>query len=179
MTKTPTISATEADWTREAPRRFWDPSRRLLRSLRAYQAARLQGGVLGKVLQHRWALSHRFWSVITQAEIPLNAQIEGGLMMPHPNGVVIHPRVRIGPNCIIFQQVTLGSSKGGVPTLGGHVDVSAGAKILGGVIIGEHALIGANAVVIHDAPAWAVVAGVPAKVIGDRRADALVSNAEG
>ena len=52
-------------------------------------------------------------------------------MIPHPNGVVIHPDVRIGPNCLIFQQVTLGHRYGGVPSVGGHVDFGAGAKVLG------------------------------------------------
>ena len=97
------------------------------------------------------------------AEIPLNCQIEGGLLLPHPNGVVIHPAARIGPNCLIFQQVTLGTRGGPeAPILQGHVDVGAGAKILGGVVIGEHAQIGANAVVTKDVPPHAVAMGVPA-----------------
>ena len=66
---------------------------------------------------------------------------------------------------MIFQQVTLGSSRGGVPTLGGHVDVGAGAKILGGVRIGHHARIGANAVVLCDVPDGATAVGVPAVVV--------------
>jgi len=85
--------------------------------------------------------------------------------MPHPNGVVVHPDTQIGPNCLLFQQVTLGAGpKPGAPRLGGHVDVGAGAKVLGGVVIGDHATIGANAVVIGDVPAGAVAVGVPAVV---------------
>jgi serine O-acetyltransferase len=52
------------------------------------------------------------------------------------------------------------------PTLLGHVDIGAGAKIIGNITIGKHALIGANAVVTRDVPDYAIVAGVPAKVIG-------------
>ncbi len=87
--------------------------------------------------------------------------------MPHPNGIVIHPAAIIGPNCLIFQQVTIGThgSKVGAPTLCGHVDVGAGAKILGPVTIGEHAKIGANAVVLTDVPANAIAVGIPARVI--------------
>jgi serine O-acetyltransferase len=85
----------------------------------------------------------------------------------HPNGVVIFPGSVIGPNCQIFQQVTIGvgGSRSGAPVLGGHVDVGAGAKILGGVKIGDHALIGANAVVLQDVPPGATAVGVPARII--------------
>lgn len=78
--------------------------------------------------------------------------------MPHPNGIVIHPQVEIGPNCLIMQQVTLGvRGKGGLPRIGGHVDISVGASILGPVTVGDHARIGAHALVIEDIPAGAVV----------------------
>ena len=140
--------------------RHWDPARRLLRCVRDYQRA----GVFGR----KWAaLRHRFWSVITGAEIDLTTRIGGGLMLPHPNGVVIHPDVVIGPNCMIFQQVTLGNNRGsdGVPTLGGHVDVGPGARVLGAVTIGDHAVIGSNAVVLRDVPAGAVAVGVPARIL--------------
>lgn len=111
-------------------------------------------------------LRHRFWSAITGAEIPLGTRIGGGLLLPHPNGIVIHPDSTIGPNCLIFQQVTLGVGDKGAPRIGGHVDIGAGAKILGGVLIGDHAKIGANAVVLEDVPAYATAVGIPARNIG-------------
>jgi serine O-acetyltransferase len=110
-------------------------------------------------------MSHRFWSVVTGADIPLNSSIGGGLLMPHPNGIVIFPGVEIGPNCLLFQQVTIGYAGDGVPRLGGHVDVGAGAKIIGRVTIGDHAKIGANAVVIGDIPQGATAVGVPARIV--------------
>jgi serine O-acetyltransferase len=157
------VSATEPDWSREAPRCFWDPSRKLLKALRDYQRSR---GFLRKLA----ILRHRFWSVVTGADIPINTQIGGGLILPHPNGVVIHPRVIIGPNCIIFQQATLGTNRGdrGVPRLGGHVDVGPGACILGSVSIGDHAVVGANAVVLKNVPNGCVAVGVPAHFISPR-----------
>ena len=100
--------------------------------------------------------------MITGAEIPLDSHMGGGLLIPHPNGIVIHPLAEIGPNCLIFQQVTIGHRKGGFPVIGGHVDIGAGAKILGGVRIGNHARIGANAVVLHDVPNAKTASGVPA-----------------
>jgi serine O-acetyltransferase len=162
----PRHSAVVPDWSREECSRFWHPSRKLLRALRDYTSAREQGGVRGYVGAKVAAARHRFWSVISGADIPLNAgSIAGGLLMPHPNGIVIHPASQIGPNCLLFQQVTLGTGpKPGTPRLGGHVDVGAGAKILGGVVIGDHAVIGANAVVVTDVPAWGVAVGVPAVV---------------
>jgi serine O-acetyltransferase len=110
-------------------------------------------------------LRHRFWSAITGAEIPLGTRIGGGVMIPHPNGIVIHPDAVIGPNCLIFQQVTLGSGENGAPRIGGHVDIGAGAKVLGGVAIGDHAKVGANAVVLQDVPAHATAVGIPSRNI--------------
>jgi len=145
------VSSEIADWTRERPRQFWDPGRKLLFSIRRYQYWHQRRGIIAGILCKGLVLRHRFWSVITGADIPLNCQIGGGLLIPHPNGIVIHPDAAIGVNCLIFQQVTLGIRSGpGVPIIGGHVDIGAGAKILGPVRIGDHTRIGANAVVTKD-----------------------------
>jgi len=162
------VSATVPDWTRERciPGR-WGPSRKLLRAVRGYQHWRRRGGILGRICSAICVLRYRFWSVISGAEVPLNARIGGGLLMPHPNGIVIHPHAIIGPNCLLFQQVTIGMGGriSGVPRVGGHVDIGAGAKVLGGVTIGDHARIGANAVVLDDVPPGATAVGVPARII--------------
>jgi serine O-acetyltransferase len=159
-------SASDPDWSRESCEKWWQPSRRLLQAVREYSRAKEAGGALGWVRSKIAVARHRFWSVAAGADIPINTdQIGGGLLLPHPNGVVIHPDVQIGPNCLIFQQVTIGTgSRPGVPRIGGHVDIGAGAKILGGVVIGDHARIGANAVVTSDVPAGAVATGIPAVV---------------
>ena len=163
------ISAELPDWSREYKRFFsWDPSRALLASIRSYQR-NSNSRIPWRVLIKKWAvLRHCFWSVITGADIPLNCQIGGGLLLPHPNGIVIHPSARIGPNCLIFQQVTIGTRKGEIlPVIGGHVDIGAGAKILGNVHIGDHACIGANAVVIKDVPSGKTAVGVLATIAGN------------
>jgi serine O-acetyltransferase len=165
-TQAATPSAREPDWTREQPARWWDPSRQLLGAIRDYSQAQQRRGIVAKLALKLAVARHRFWSVVSGADIPLNTQaLGGGLLLPHPQGVVIHPDAEIGPNCLLLQQVTLGTGpKPGVPKLGGHVDVGAGAKLLGGVVIGEHATIGANAVVISDVPPHAVAVGIPAVV---------------
>ena len=70
--------------------------------------------------------------------------------MPHTNGVVVNVNARIGCNCDIYQQVTIGEMKGGCPTIGDNVFIGPGAKIIGPVTIGDGARIGPNALVIRD-----------------------------
>jgi serine O-acetyltransferase len=160
------ISATEPDWSREAKRFFeWAPSRSLLASIRSYQRHAGCGGPWHRLVRGFATLRHRFWSVVTATDIPVNARIGGGLMIPHPNGIVIHPEVTVGPNCFILQQVTLGLGRGGLPTIGGDVNIGAGAKVLGGISVGDHAVIGAMAVVTHDVPERALMMGIPARVV--------------
>lgn len=159
------ISAQQPDLMREYKAAWsWCPSRSLLASIRAYQRYADSRNPFLRMASKLAILRHRFWSVITGADIPVNTRIGGGLLLPHPSGVVIHPQVEIGPNCLIFQQVTLGSGKGGVPRIGGHVDIGAGAKILGAVTVGDHARIGANAVVLHDVPGGKTAIGIPAVI---------------
>lgn len=165
------VSAREADMTREGKALLaWSPSRSLLASLRSYQRYR------GRRAPHAWLLTkwavlrHRFWSVVCGADIPLDSHLGGGLLLPHPNGVVIHPSAVLGPNCLVFQQVTIGTrGPGGAPQIGGHVDIGAGAKILGPVRIGDHVEIGANAVVLCDVPDHCVAVGIPARVSPRKR----------
>ena len=161
-----TISADTPDWSRERCKGFWDPGRRLLRSIRRYQKASKRGGA-ARWLGKYWVLEHRFWSVVTGADIPLNCNIGGGFLLPHPTGVVILPESVIGPNCLVFQQVTIGvgGTKPGAPVVGGNVYFGAGAKVLGGVRIDDHARIGANAVVLQDVPRGATAVGVPARIV--------------
>lgn len=165
------ISAMVPDWTREGKKFFsWCPSRSLLASIRAYQCHATSRHPLGVICRKFAVLRHIFWSIVTGAEIPINVRIGGGLLLPHPNGVVIHHGAEIGPNCLIFQQVTIGARNGnGIPNIGGHVDIGAGAKILGPVRIGDHACIGANAVVLQDVPEGKTAVGIPAVILNTKK----------
>ncbi|HBQ37111.1 MAG TPA: serine acetyltransferase [Rhodobacteraceae bacterium] len=153
------VSATIPDWSREYVRGFRDSGPKLVRAVRRYQQAQKRGGLIGKIAAKYWVVVHGFWSIITQSEIHLHMQIDGGLRLPHPTGIILHPDAEIGPNCMIFHQVTLS----GKVVVGGHVDIGAGAKILGPLTIGDHARIGANAVVTKDVAAGVTVAGIPAR----------------
>ena len=164
------VSARAPDWSRERCGCFeWKPGAQLVRSIRRYQRIRgwpLPFRLVGQPLA---VLAYRFWSAVAGADVPLNAELGGGLVLLHPNGIVIHARARLGPNCLLFQQVTIGTDRqGGVPVLGGHVDVGAGAKLIGAIRIGDHALIGANAVVLRDVPEGCVAVGVPARILAKR-----------
>jgi serine O-acetyltransferase len=166
LLEVPVVSADVADWSRELKATFeWAPSRSLLASIRDYQRLANLRGVRSGFLRRIAVFRHRWWSVVTGADIPLNCKLGGGLLLPHPNGVVIHPDAEIGPNCLFFQQVTIGEEAGGVPILEGHIDVGAGAKIIGELHVGKHAKIGANAVVVNDIPAGATAVGIPAKIV--------------
>lgn len=103
-------------------------------------------------------------------EIPAQCKIGAGLSLRHPNGIIIHQSAIIGLNVTLYQQVTIGIKNSDnditnkAANLGDNVLVSAGAKIIGHISIQNHAVIGANAVVLKDVPEHAVAVGVPAKI---------------
>lgn len=88
-----------------------------------------------------------------------------GLFIQHGFATIIAAK-SIGTNCWINQQVTIGySNNTDTPTISNNVSISAGAKVLGGVTIGENSKIGANAVVVKNVPANCTVVGVPAYIV--------------
>ncbi len=105
---------------------------------------------------------------ITGIEIHPGATIGRRFFIDHGSGVVIGETAEVGDDVMLYHGVTLGGtslSKGKRhPTLGDRVAVGAGAKVLGPVTIGADSAVGANAVVIRDAPANSLLLGVPAKV---------------
>lgn len=80
-------------------------------------------------------------------------------------GVVIHKDVKLGRYCIIGQQVTLGSRKGGVPTIGWGVLIGSHSSVTGGVRIGCCSVIGIGSIVFHDIPPFSLVRGNPAIIV--------------
>lgn len=108
----------------------------------------------------------RFWTGI---EIHPGAQIGRGLLIDHGGGVVIGETAVVGDDCTIYQGVTLGGTGKETgkrhPTLGNHVMVGSGAKVLGPFKVGDNSKIASNAVVLSEIPPDSTAVGVPARVV--------------
>lgn len=131
-----------------------------------------------------YRLAHRMWRepalrlparllsqvvrAATGVEIHPGARIGRRLFIDHGMGVVVGETAEVGDDVVLFHGSTLGAKalRRGKrhPTVGDHVVVGAGAKVLGPVWVGDGAQIGANAVVIADVPPGAIAVGVPARV---------------
>lgn len=138
---------------------------------------------------HRWGipllprLIAQFARWLTGVEIHPAAKIGKGFFIDHGMGVVIGETAEIGDYVTLFQGVTLGGTgkEHGKrhPTIGNHVVIGAGAKILGAIRIGDHVKIGANSVVLKSVPPHSTVIGVPARVIktnGERLPEATMDH---
>lgn len=106
------------------------------------------------------------------ASISIDAKIGQPLYLPHGvSGIFITQSAVIGNNCVIFQQVTIGTNtiKGsksyGAPTIGDSVYIGAGAKIIGGIKVGSNVRIGANASVVKNVPANSIAVTPELRII--------------
>lgn len=111
-------------------------------------------------------------SCLFLVDIHPGARFGGGVMIDHATGLVAGETTVVGDDVSILHSVTLGGSgsQGGDrhPKIGRGVLISAGAKILGNIQVGEGARIGAGSLVLDPVPAYSTVVGVPAKVVGQR-----------
>ena len=111
-------------------------------------------------------------------EMHESTQIGKGFHIAHHGCMIVHTAAVLGDNVSISQGVTIGQTiRNGevcLPVIGNNVYIAPGAKIIGGVHVGDHATIGANAVVTHDVPDGAVVGGIPARVIRTDFSDAYL-----
>jgi len=120
---------------------------------------------------------------LTGVEIHPGAIIGTGFFIDHGMGVVIGETTEIGDFVTLFQGVTVGGTgkeRGKRhPTLGSHVVVGAGAKVLGGIRIGDNVKVGANAVVLRSVPANSTVVGNPGRIVkydGERLPEATMDH---
>jgi serine O-acetyltransferase len=100
--------------------------------------------------------------------VTLDARSIGpGFCLVHPSSILIGPGVEIGEECLVFHEVTIGTNAGDSrnPAIGNHVDVYAGARILGGVKVGDRVMIGANCVVTRSVPPDTVLVVPPARFL--------------
>jgi serine O-acetyltransferase len=144
----------------------------LLKSISDYRRHKARRGWLSALLRKYARLRHSILSILTGSDIDPNATLGVNLALPHPNGVVVHGDAVIGDDCMIMQQVTIGQlAEGPVPVIGASVYIGAGAKVLGKVVIGDRARIGANSVVLCDIPTDATAIGIPARILARTSCD--------
>jgi serine O-acetyltransferase len=110
-----------------------------------------------------------FTRFVTGIEIHPGATIGSRFFIDHGMGVVIGETAEIGDNVMLYQGVTLGGTSTRRvkrhPTLRDNVVVGAGAKIIGGIEVGENARVGAGSVVVTNVPPNATVVGVPGHIV--------------
>ena len=125
----------------------------------------LKGGLLSGWVKYLYLKKRRQ----TGIQIPLNTKIGEGMLFCHFSCIVFSEQVVVGKYCSIHQGVTVGrvfaGDKAGTPTLGDHVIIYPGAKVVGNIHVGNNVMIGANATVLNDVPDNCVVVGSPARIV--------------
>lgn len=126
-----------------------------------------RGGVFCKLLRFRYDNYMRK----NACSIPLEVKLGEGINFPHFSGIFISSAAKIGNNCTIFQQVTIGSNtlkdsiKQGSPVIGDNCYIGAGAKIIGNIVVGNNCRIGANCIIVTNIPDNSTVVMNPARII--------------
>lgn len=127
--------------------------------------------LLRKVVSLAYRIAYKLTQIVTGIELPCEVPVGRGFVIEHSGGIVVSGFARFGDHCRIRNGVVVGLARVEdpcAPWIGDHVDIGAGAKLLGDIRIGNHVLIGANAVVTRDVPDHSIAVGVPA-VIKPRR----------
>jgi putative colanic acid biosynthesis acetyltransferase WcaB len=153
------------DWRVNAP--YLD-SQLILAWFRLAQRATRRWGPAGRAV----GVSYRLLtSMFMSIELPPQIEVGPRLRLFHPHSVVLNPQVRLGADCILRQNVTIGNvmrrdgTEKGVASAGDRVEFGAGCVVVGDVHVGDDARIGALALVLTDVPARGVVVGNPAKLV--------------
>lgn len=144
-----------------------------LKGFQALQVHRLSHWLWKQNRNHLAVLLQNRVSEVFGVDIHPAAQVGNGIVIDHATNVVVGETAVLGDNVTMLQGVTLGGtgkdSGDRHPKVRDGVQIWAGAKILGNVIIGKYAQVGACSVVLQDVPEYSTVVGVPAKVVKTRR----------
>jgi len=146
---------------------FPDPTSKLLKQLRKIEWHFNSKGIIHRILFLFSYLKYRKLSLKTGISIPKNV-CDKGLFIPHFGAIVVNANCKIGRNCMIQNNVNIGTNGGSstAPKIGNNVYIGPGAVIYGEIEIADNCYIGANAVVNKSfLEPNSVIAGVPAKVI--------------
>jgi serine O-acetyltransferase len=140
-------------------------------ALVCYRFGRWRYGVRPVVLRKFFSLVYRIWfklvQVICGIELPCEAEIGSHFVIDHFGGIIISGYAKFGEHCRVRNGVVVGLRRVDepiAPVIGNHVDIGAGAKLLGPIRIGDNVLIGANAVVLCDVPDNSIAIGIPAVI---------------
>ncbi len=106
------------------------------------------------------------WVIFLRANLSAGARIGPGLCLVHPYSVLVPDGVEIGEDCLVFHEVTFGTGPtAGLPRVGNAVDVYVGARILGGITVGDGCMLGANCVLTRSVPPGQAVLAPPAQIL--------------
>jgi serine O-acetyltransferase len=128
---------------------------------------RIRPSIVRKPFSLLYKILYKLVQIITGIELPCEVEIGRNFVIDHFGGIVISGFAKFGDNCRIRNGVVVGllrTDEPCAPTIGNNVDIGAGAKVLGPVVIGNDVAIGANAVVITDVPDGCIAVGVPAVI---------------
>lgn len=116
------------------------------------------------VVRLLFKIPFNYFSTVYGIQIPTSVEIGSGLLLPHYGGIVINSKAKIGKNCTILHNSTIGNDKGkrkGSPKINDNVYIGPGAVLVGNIEIGENSLIAPNSFVNVDIPPNSVVIGNP------------------
>jgi serine O-acetyltransferase len=123
--------------------------------------------ILRKCFSLIYKILYKLVQILTGIEFPCEVKVGKHFVIDHFGGIVVSGYAKFGDYCRIRNGVVVGLKNVDepcAPTIGDHVDIGAGAKVLGNIRIGNHVTIGANAVVLCDVPDYSIAVGVPAKI---------------
>lgn len=127
----------------------------------------IKPAIVRKFFSVLYKILYKFIQTITGIEFPCEVEVGDNFIIDHFGGIVVSGYAKFGNDCRIRNGVVVGLKNithVKAPVFGDHVDVGAGAKILGEITIGNHVHIGANAVVLTDVPDYSIAVGVPAVI---------------